>query len=77
MGSIAAPLITSFQVSDRDGGLCRVTGVASLSYWADREEEAYEKHMGYGCFMKCEVAHGMPWNVEQPVRDNYVYTVPC
>jgi hypothetical protein len=47
-----------YQVSDRDGGMCRVTGVASVSHWARREEEVHEKNVGYGCFMKCEVAHG-------------------
>jgi hypothetical protein len=65
-------LITLFQVSDRDGGVCRATGVASVSYWKDREGEALENNVGYGCFMKCEVAHGMPWSIDQPVRDVYV-----
>jgi hypothetical protein len=65
-------LITLFQVSDRDSGVCRVTGVASVSYWKDREGEALEKNVGYGCFMKCEVAHGIPWSVDQPVRHVYV-----
>ena len=65
-------LITLFQVSDRDSGVCRVTGIASDSYWKDREGEALEKNVGCGCFMKCEVAHGMPCSVDQPVRDVYV-----
>jgi hypothetical protein len=67
-------LITLFQVSDRDSGGRRVTGLASLGYWKGREEEALEKNK-YGYFMKCEIAHGVPWSVDQPVRDD-VY-VPC
>jgi hypothetical protein len=66
-------LITLFQVSDRDGGVCRVTGVASVSYWKNREREALEKNVGYGSFKKCEVAHGIPWSIDQPVRDIYVW----
>jgi len=65
-------LITLFQVSDHDSGVCRVTGVASVGYWKDREGEALKKDMGYGCFMKCEVAHGIPWSVDQQVRHVYV-----
>ena len=51
--------------------MCRVTGVGSLSYWADRGEEAKEKNVGSSYFMRCDVAHGMPCIVEQPVRDVY------
>ena len=65
-------LITLFQVRDRDGGVCRVTGVASDSYWRGRDREAREENVGYRCFLTCEVAHGMPWSVDQPVRNVYV-----
>jgi hypothetical protein len=67
-------LITLFQVRDRDGGVCRITGVGSLSYWQDRREleEAFAKNVGYGCYLNCEVAHAMPWNIDQPVRNVYV-----
>ena len=68
-------LITLFLVRDRDGGVCRVTGVGSLSCWQDRREEAFAKNVGYGCYLNCEVAHAMPWNVatvDQPVRNVYV-----
>ena len=68
----SSSLITSFQVRDRDGGVCRVTGVASDSYWRGREGEALEKNVGYRCFLTCEVAHGMPRSVDQPVRNVYV-----
>lgn len=70
MSVIPVPLInlSRLQVRDRDGGVCRVTGVASESYWADRYTEARRKNVGYGAFAGCQVAHGMPWNVEQPVR---------
>jgi hypothetical protein len=61
--------ITLFQVRDRDGGVCRVTGIGSLSCWQDRREEAFAKNVGYGCSLNREVAHAMPWNVDQPVRN--------
>jgi hypothetical protein len=68
----SSSLITLFQVRDRDGGVCRVTGVASDSYRRGRGGEALEKNVGYRCFLMCEVAHGMPWSVDQPVRNVYV-----
>jgi hypothetical protein len=68
----SSSLITLFQVKDRDGGVCRVTDVASDSYWRGREEEALERNVGYRCFLTCEVAHGMPRSVDQPVRNVYV-----
>jgi hypothetical protein len=52
--------------------VCRATGVGSTSYWKNREGEAFEKEVGYGSFKRCEVAHGMPWSVDQPVRDVYI-----
>ena len=68
----SSSLIPLSQVRDRDGGVCRVTGVASDSYWRGREEEALERNVGYRCFLTCEVAHGMPCSVDQPVRNVYV-----
>jgi len=46
--------------------VCRATGVGSVSYWKNKEGEALEKKVGYGSFKRCEVAHGMPWSVDQP-----------
>ncbi|KZP23591.1 hypothetical protein FIBSPDRAFT_1042756 [Athelia psychrophila] len=51
------------KVNDRDGGVCRVTGVGSEGYWEDR---AAEQNVGFSCFMPCEVTHGMSWSVDQP-----------
>jgi hypothetical protein len=71
-------LITLFQVKERDGYVCRVTGVGSLSYWSNKPEEALEKNVGYGCFQSCEVAHAIPWSVDQPVRNVYcLHAKPC
>jgi len=65
-------LITLFQVRDRDGSVCRVIGVASDGYWRNREGEALKSNVEYRCFLMCEVAHGMPWSIDQPVRNVYV-----
>ena len=50
-------------------------GIASESYWADRFTEASNKNVGHGSFAAFEVAHGMPWNVEQPVRRDCPFTL--
>jgi hypothetical protein len=36
------------------------------------EVEVLERNVRYRCFLRCEVAHGMPWSVDQPVRNVYV-----
>ena len=52
------------QVCGRDGGICRITGVAYRKYWEGRQA-----NVGFGVFKACEVAHGIPWSVGQSVRD--------
>lgn len=43
------------QVRGRDGGICRITGVADRKYWEGRQA-----NVGFGVFKGCQVAHGIP-----------------